>query len=115
MQQESRSKRLFERLSDERLIAWGATLLVFVCALGLFCFHNGFRLGLHPDELWKIAAVLRDRSYYPHPLFMTEAARLGIWSLGVSDPQIAVEIGRTLSALMGALAVAALFHLLLRR
>src|SRR5258706_13782709 len=111
MQQVSRSKPLLEWSSNACLKSWGATLFVFVCALGLFCFHNGFRLGLHPDETWKIAAILRDRSYYMHPLFMTEAARFAIWSLGVSDPQIAVQVGRTLSALMGAIAVAALFFL----
>jgi len=115
MQQGSRSKQLLEWSSNERLRSWGATLFVFVCALSLFCFHNGFRLGLHPDELNKIAAILQDRSYYMHPLFMTEAARFAIWSLGVSDPQIAIQVGRILSALMGAVAVAALFLLLLRR
>jgi hypothetical protein len=115
MQQGSRSKQLLKWSSNECLKSWGATLFVFVCALGLFCFHNGFRLGLHPDEVSKIVAILQDRSYYMHPLFMTEAARFAIWSLGVSDPQIAVQVGRTLSALMGAIAVAALFLLLLRR
>jgi hypothetical protein len=92
-----------------------ATLVVFLGALGLYCLSNDFQLGLHPDEVKKVGAILQDRSYYAHPLLMTEAVRFVVRLLGVTDPQAAVEVGRALSALMGAIAVVALFHLLLRR
>src|ERR1035437_569613 len=100
---------------DAHLGGWVTTTLILVAALTLFCFNNDFQLGLHFDELSKMAAIVQGQSYYRHPLFMTEMTRFAARLLGVADLQGTVEVGRTLSAVVAAIAVAALFRLMLRR
>jgi hypothetical protein len=100
---------------DAHLRGWVTTTLIVLAALTLFCLNNDFQLGLHFDELSKMAAIVQGQSYYRHPLFMTEMTRFAVWLLGVADLQGTVEVGRTLSAIAATVAVAALFRLILRR
>ena len=106
-------RSVWTRSSGDPIWGWVGTVLVFGCALGLFYAHNRFSLGLHFDEPPKIRAAVQENWNFRHPLLMVETTRLVVRALGVSDLQAAVEVGRTLSASMGAVAVAAMFRLTL--
>jgi 4-amino-4-deoxy-L-arabinose transferase-like glycosyltransferase len=94
---------------------WALMALFFVAAMALFSINNRFRLGLHIDEVRKMRTIFYGQFQYNHPLLMLETTRLAVLLLGVTEPQAAVEVGRALSALIGAIGVAALFLLLRRR
>ena len=100
---------------NERLRRSALTLALFVLALMLFSFNGTFQLGLNSDEVLKVRALMMGHYQYSHPLLMMEATRLATSLLRITDPQAIVEVGRQLSAFLGAMGVAALFLLAARR
>jgi 4-amino-4-deoxy-L-arabinose transferase-like glycosyltransferase len=91
------------------------TALLFITALFLFSINNNFILGLHPDEVVKVNEIVTGQFNYRHPLLMIEITRLAAVIFDLNAAQVIVEIGRWLSALIGAIGVAAIFVLLRQR
>ncbi len=95
------------------LIDWAAiaAVVLAVVAVATWLSARDFVLGVHPDELIKVQAVLAGPSTYYHPLLMIELARAANAFLGLRDPQSVVELGRTFSAVAGGVLIVATFVL----
>lgn len=88
-------------------VVWSVAL--FVAVVLLHRQHNDFPWYYHPDEPGKVEQVLGMRPWnFHHPMLLLSTAKAAIGLSGVSAPQDAVEIGRTVSAVFTALATVAL-------
>ena len=96
-----------------------ATLLIallcaasFAAALALYTRANTIPYYFHSDEPSKVTQVMGERGLnFKHPLLLMNGTRLGAWLVDAEDRQEAVMVGRTLSALFGALSAALLVAL----
>lgn len=93
-------------------------LLVALCLatlLGGFWLYtraNTIPYYFHSDEPSKVTQVMGERGLnFKHPLLLMNGTRLGAWLVEAGDRQEAVMVGRTLSALFGALSAALLVAL----
>jgi hypothetical protein len=91
------------------LVAGGILVVLFCVSLSLYTRNNHFPMRYHPDESGKVDQILSPRHLrnYHHPQLLLEVSDqlLKVWP--TDDPQQAVQIGRTASALCAALTVVA--------
>ncbi len=88
-----------------------AVIVLAAVAVLTWLSARDFPLGVHPDEIVKVEAVLRGPSTYYHPLLMIDLVRVANGFLGLRDPQSIVELGRAFSAAAGGVLVVATFIL----
>lgn len=92
----------------------GPTALV-LAGFALFAVNDGFRLGLHPDEVRWTADALSGRYEFVQPLLLREVTGFAVRGLGIVEPQRSVEIGRLLCAAAAAAGIAGLYILVAAR
>jgi len=90
---------------DSRKFEWGLVCVLFVAALSLNIWNNHFQFGYHVDEPKKVRFIQQDKQDFHHPLLMLQVVRVANHFLGWKDNQDLVELGRTSSAVFGALIV----------
>src|SRR5215210_2864672 len=87
---------------------WLLTALLFLAALFLYTRHNTFPFYYHPDEPGKLAQMREGARNFHHPLTLLTATELLKRLAGRElDCQGIAEVGRSVSAIFGATAVAA--------
>ena len=93
-------------------------LSVFIAGLALFTRRNDFPFYYHPDEPGKVGQLIKGKRNFHHPMFMMTTAdaarRVVLWGDAKKDPQRVVLVGRWLTAIVAALAAAALAALATR-
>jgi len=102
----------FDNLYQKTLVY---NFIILVVSLTIFSTGNNFMLGFHVDEPIKVNEIISGDFNYFHPLLMVGVTDLVVLILGVNDPQIIVEVGRWLTALVAAAGVTAMFALLRQR
>lgn len=83
--------------------------LIFGAASLLFIYQNEFRIGFHVDEKPKIIEAISGNYYFAHPLFLPRAMRIFVLLTQSASEYSVAFYGRLISALMGAVGVAAVF------
>src|SRR5215211_5547616 len=95
---------------------WLFTAALFLVALFLYTRHNTFPFYYHPDEPGKVAQIREGTRNFHHPLALLTATELLKRLAGRElDCQGIAEVGRWVSAIFGATAVAAFSWLGFRR
>ena len=91
---------------------------VFIAGLALFTRRNDFPFYYHPDEPGKVGQLIKGKRNFHHPMFMMTTAdaarRVVLWGDAKKDSQKVVLVGRWLTAMVAALAAAALALLAMR-
>ncbi len=83
----------------------GTLLAICALALTLNLYHNTFPLGYHIDEPKKVGFISRGAQDFHHPLLMLQLVRGANLVLQSEDPQAIVELGRTITGIVGALTI----------
>ncbi|HSH96005.1 MAG TPA: hypothetical protein VK968_17800, partial [Roseimicrobium sp.] len=84
-------------------------LLLFGLGIILYTRNNDFPMRYHPDESGKVDQILSadQRRNYHHPQLLLEVTDKLLALRPTTDPQAAVQVGRTTSAIFAALTVVA--------
>ena len=87
--------------------SWLLAAVFFVAGVWLYNRHNDFPCFYHPDEPKKARQLITGRFNFKHPLLLLQTTRLASWvSHSPLTPQQVTEIGRMVSAIFAAGAVA---------
>jgi hypothetical protein len=83
------------------------TIVLLFAGLHLYTRNNDFPMRYHPDESGKVDQILSVDRNYNHPQLLLELSQQLLKLRPTSDPEQAVRIGRTASAVFAAMTVAA--------
>ena len=96
------------RTRNERFLASGLSLVIFLGVLWVYTRSNTFPARYHPDEEGKANQVLSDWRNFRHPQLLLEASTLLVRARNIDETQQVVVAGRWISALCSAGAVVSL-------
>lgn len=85
---------------------WPLVVVLCAASLALYLWHNGFPLGMHPDEEVKVGFIKDGGQNFLHPILLLHLGRLAAWLSGAATDFQVVLAGRGVSAVMGMLCVA---------
>lgn len=100
------ARRAQSLASGKRPLRFALWALLFGFCIFHFTRHNEFPYYYHPDEPKKAFFITETRAHFNHPQLLTTSTRLLAWMTGATDcPQMAVERGRTMSAVFASMVV----------